>query len=200
MEQLEFEEVEYKFRADGISLSDFRALMLSHPEGQDEDFQLDAASWDIYFDRKGEVSQFTRLRLGKTPELTKKAKTVNGTNWHRVEIDLPLAGDSDAYLVKTVSRFLELDGYKENFRVYKVCSIYWFTNVNYVYYIVLNKDLEEIGRFIEVEVNKSLDLLKITRGDKDRHQVLDEAVEFLSPLGIKKANRMKKSLYELYRT
>lgn len=180
----EYKELEYKYKADNVGLQDFLKLMKTYNIKK----TLDISSWDIYY--LANEDNFVRYRQSDTPELTKKVKTKAANNWERVEIDLPL--DPNRIKEETVSRFLALDGYKENFRVYKSCFIFWLNDVNYVYYIVYNPDMKEVGRFVEVEVNK-------TSTVQDLDSLLKQAEAGLAILGITPQHRMKKSLFELYK-
>jgi hypothetical protein len=189
-----FEELEYKYRADNVSLSDFKALMAT----LEIKSRKEAASWDIYYVQENDFESFQRFRLDKdSPELTKKVKTKDANNWKRVESDLPL--DPKKITEESVAFHVGLDGYKENFRIYKYCDIYFENQVNYVYYVVYDLNMKETGRFIEVEVNKDrvreLNLLNSTGAI----QFLNYAEKLLEKLGISPQNRLKKSLFEIYR-
>lgn len=183
---MSYYELEYKYKADEVGLADFKALM----NKQNVKKTLDISSYDVYYTRQ-DNKDFQRFRNSESPELTRKVKTQEGNNWQRVEVDLPL--DSARLTEDIVTKYVGLDGYSENFRVFKTCFVYWLDNINFVYYTVYNKDLREVGRFIEVEVNKEdvTDLEQAT-------EILNQAEKILSEIGITSRNRMKKSLFELY--
>lgn len=189
-------ELEYKYRADNISLKAFKALMATKPILN----RKDPASWDIYYVSDTDHDSFQRLRLSPdAPELTKKVKTKDANNWNRIESDLalhPLKTTPEA-----VALHVGLDGYKENFRIFKYCDIYFEQDVNYVYYIVFDENMKETGRFIEVEVNKyQVDRLNGFGGVLGGAvAILNEAERSLEVLGISPQNRLKKSLFEIYR-
>ena len=178
----DFLEQEYKYRADNISLTDFKKLMKTLPIKS----KLQVSSWDYYYCNNEEGS-FLRFRDSPTPELTKKVKLNVSNCWKRWEIDLPL--DKDRVDKETVTKFVELLGYQENFRVFKTCFVYWLDKVNYVFYNVFDENMKEVGRYIEVECNKN-------SGADQSH--LDEAADKLKELGLNPSNRMKKSIFELY--
>ena len=182
----EFLELEFKYKADDVKLSDFLKLM----ETLKVTKRLDVSSWDHYFVKSED--EFLRFRNGQNPELTIKRKTKDTNNWNRVECDLPL--DQSRITKDIVTKFAELEGYKENFSIYKTCFIFWLDNVNYVYYIVYDSNMKEQGRFIEVEINKS-SLGNLT----DPTEELKKQEKLLEPLGISPQNRMKKSLYEMFK-
>lgn len=186
----EFQELEFKYKADEVKLTDFEKvmdnLMLSK--------KLDISSWDIYYTK--EEDDFLRFRNGATPELTKKKKVKNSNNWVRVECDLPL--DPKRINEATVDQFADMEGYKRNFKIFKSCFIRWTEEVNYVYYLVFDENMRELGRFIEVEINKEKIPYLIKEG-KDPQAILKKSEELLLGLGISPQNRMKKSLFELYK-
>lgn len=185
----EFTELEFKYKANDIGLLDFQKLM----ETIGYKKSLDVSSWDYYY--TDEHNNFIRFRESNTPELTIKRKTVDSNNWNRVEVDLPL--DCDRISKTTVENFVRLQNYKLNFKVYKTCHIYWQEFVNYVYYIVYDEQMRERDRFIEVEHNKSsIDFCTPT---STPHTRIKQAEELLTWLSISPQNRMKKSLFELYR-
>ena len=180
---IDFYEQEYKYKADNISLVDFKKLMKTLPIVR----KLETSSWDYYFVTDSDKNNFIRFRDSHDPELTQKRKINESNNWNRLEVDLAL--DPKKTNKETVSKFLELLGYKENFRIFKTAWIYWLDKTHYVMYTVFDENMKEIGRYIEVEVNKG------SSGDQTH---LDEAAEKLKELGLTPANRMKKSIFELY--
>lgn len=188
-----FKEIEYKYLADDIKLSDFNSLMEKIKEKYGFKSFLQASSFDVYYVKKDSPEEFQRFRNdGRTPELTKKVKTKDGNNWIRIESDLPL--DPLRVTEEKVAFHLGLDDYNENFRIFKVCFIYFYDTVNYVWYSVYDQDMKEIGRFLEVELNKD----KVTETDQDI-LVLKEHENNLLELGITSQNRTKLSLFERYR-
>lgn len=187
-----FRELEFKYKADAVGLQDFLNLM----EKLKYKKSLDISSWDTYYTKENN-DNFIRFReSAKTPELTIKRKVTTENNWDRIEVDLPL--DPKRLTRQTVQEFVKLEGYKENFRIYKTCNIFWQQYVNYVYYIVYDKQKNELGRFIEVEINKEA-LPHFHSGQLDPEQVLRDKEKELEELGITSKNRLKKSLFELFK-
>lgn len=185
----EFKELEYKYDAADISLSSFLDMVAKlHPIKRQ-----DVSSWDYYYTPTGaeKPEEFMRYRDSRHPELTIKRKTKQSNNWERVEIDLPL--DSSRVDENTVRSFSNLLNYKENFRIYKTCFIFWFDEINMVYYIVYDENMKEKGRFIEIEVNKN----KI-KTLSDPFATLKLYEGSLAELGIKSSNRLKRSLFEMF--
>lgn len=190
-----FTELEYKYNADDIRLSDFRKFVAKAGAQKN----IEVASWDFYFTKPTETDSFHRLRLGPTPELTKKIKLSSTNNYQRVEVDLPL--DPSRLTVETVAKYMELQGYQENFRIFKYCDIYVLHDVNYVYYTVYGDNLQEFGRFIEIEVNKER-VTGLNQGNPEGAvNMLNHWARYMgTELGVTPQNRMRKSLFELYRT
>jgi adenylate cyclase class IV len=192
----EFSELEFKYKADHIKLTDFISLINKLKYNK----RLDISSWDYYFVNKN-LDSFQRFRQSNTPELTKKVKTSDGNNWNRVEVDLPL--DPERITEAIVTKYVELDGYKFNFKIYKTCFIFILDYCNYVLYITYDENMAELGRFVEVEINKDkvnyLNANYPTIGTQSGAEAFLKAQEkSLSEVGLSPQNRMKKSLYELF--
>jgi len=180
-------EYEFKFNANDIKLSDFHKVAktlnpLRH---------LEVSSWDTYYINK--ESNFIRYRNSKEkPELTIKRKTTESNNQDRIEINLPLR-PSDESLVES---FVALEGYKQNFKIFKYCFIYYYQNVDIVYYIVYDPELKEQARYLEIEFLED----KVNNFTTEQvFGILKEYEQKLSSLGITPQGRMKKSLFELYK-
>lgn len=185
----EFKELEFKYKADDITLTDFSKLMEKLNPGK----RKDVSSWDHYYTHSENKEEFLRFRESDAPELTMKRKVKSTNNWERVEIDLPL--DPDRIKLGTVNKWTELEGYKKNFTIYKSCFIFWYDIVNTVYYIVYDEDMKEQGRFIEIEVNKN----KVPElGVDPCFEKLKDFEKELTALGISSQNRLKKSLFEIF--
>lgn len=182
---MHFKEIETKYDANGISLKAFVDLV----EPMTPDKELFVSSYDDYFVNG---SDFVRYRYTKDHgELTIKKKTSDKNNNERIEVNLPTQGNN----LKTLSAFMDLLGYKYNFGIYKSCQIYWVDKVVLVYYVVYDKELREVRRFIEIEADES-------HAWESEQQAWDEVVKYekiLEPLGITSKNRLKKSLFEMFR-
>lgn len=184
-----FKELEFKYKADAVKLSDFIALMSKVGYS----FRKDVSSWDHYYTHTDNKEEFIRFRESDNPELTIKRKVKASNNWERVEVDLPL--DTNKINKLTVDNWVALEGYKNNVTIYKSCFIFWQDVLNSVYYVVYDQDMKELGRFIEIEVNKE----KVNSiGTEVAFQQLKEMEKNLIELGINPQNRLKKSLFEMY--
>lgn len=182
---MKFKEIETKYSADGKSMQDFMDLV----EPMKPNKVMLVSSYDDYFVNKKE--NFIRYRYtDNRGELTIKYKTTDKNNNERIEINLPTAGDNFLH----VSEFCKYLGYDWNFGIYKTCKIYWVDNMVLVYYVVYNKEMKELRRFIEIEADEDHEW-------ESEQQAWDKVVEYekiLAPLGITAQNRLKKSLFEIF--
>lgn len=181
-----FHELEYKYKADDIGLKEFKELMSRSTIKK----SLEVSSWDVYYTKGDE--EFLRFRNGTMPELTKKTKTQSGNNWVRVECDLPL--DPRRVTEAIVDKFAEMEGYTKSFKIFKSCFIYWVELVSYVFYIVYDENMKEKGRFIEVEFEKDQ-----VANHTNPEEILNMYAKKLEDIDLTPQNRMKKSLFEMFR-
>lgn len=182
-----FKEIEFKYDASDVSVEKFIQLVESTLTIKKK---MMVSSYDDYFtDNQG---NFIRYRHhDNRGELTIKRKVTDKNNNERIEVNVPTAGDN----LKTVSAFVDLLSYKHNFGIYKTCKIYWVDKIVLVYYVVYDKELKELRRFIEIEADEDL------QWDSEQ-QAWDEIAKWektLEPLGITSKNRLKKSLFEIFR-
>lgn len=185
----EIAELEFKYSAEDISLNDF----ISFAEKLNPIKEAEISSWDYYYSHNsGLPFEFIRYRDGDPPELTLKIKTNEKNNTHRIEIDLPLA---KTVSLKLVEKFVNFLGFKENFRIYKFCKIYWFEKVDIVYYIVYDKEMKEIGRRVEIEARKDYSF-KSTEEALLEIKAMEQKMVFI---GITPQKRMKKSNWEQFK-
>jgi adenylate cyclase class IV len=148
------------------------------------------SSYDDYFVDKD--YNFIRYRYTDgRGELTIKRKLSDKNNNHRIEVNLPTEGDN----FKSVSAFVDLLGYAHNFGIFKTCRIYWVDKIVLVYYVVYDKDMHELRRFIEIEADEDLEWPSET-------EAWDEVIKYeklFEPMGITPKNRLKKSLFEMFK-
>lgn len=185
---IKVEELEFKYSADEIKLTDF----VKFAESMNPERRLEVSSWDVYYSGSGLAFEFMRFRNGPSPELTIKMKTDEKNNNHRAEIDLSLKVDIPEWLV---SKFVSCFGFKENFRIYKYCDIYWYEKLDIVYYIVYDKDMKEIGRRVEIEARKDYPFKSAEEGLAE----VKAMEQKMAAIGITPQKRMKKSNWEQFR-
>jgi adenylate cyclase class IV len=182
---MEFKEVETKYYADDIKMDDFVKLV----QPLDPEWIM-VSSYDDYFINDND--EFIRYRYhDHMGELTIKRKTTDANNNNRVEVNVPTDGKSS----KSVAAFVDLLGYKFNFSIFKTCKIAFLDRVVLVYYVVYDKNLNELHRFVEIEANE-----KFAWGSEV--EAWDEVIKYekmFEPLGITPKHRLRKSLYELFK-
>jgi adenylate cyclase class IV len=148
------------------------------------------SSYDDYF--TNDKDEFIRYRYhDHMGELTIKRKTTDLNNNNRVEVNVPTDGKSSA----AIQAFADLLGYKKNFSIFKTCKIAFLEKAVLVYYVVYDENLNEKKRFIEVEAREQYDWAS-------EEEAWAEVVKYetiLAPLGITPKNRLKKSLFELFK-
>lgn len=183
---MHFKEIEYKYDAGSISMNSFVELV----ESSSIKKRMLVSSHDDYFtDKDGNFIRY-RYTDGRG-ELTIKRKLTDKNNNERIEVNVPTAGDN----LKTIEAFVNLLGYKHNFGIYKTCKIYWVDKVVLVYYVVYDKEMRELRRFIEIEADEDYPW----ESDSDAWAEIDKYEQKLQPLGITAKNRLKKSLFEIFR-
>jgi adenylate cyclase class IV len=183
---MHFKEIETKYDASEIKMEDFLKIVEQLPIRK----KLLVSSYDDYY--TNDKGDFVRYRHNNDRgELTVKRKLSETNNNERVEVNLPTHGDN----LPTVSKFLGLLGYEHNFSIYKTCNIFWTDKVDLVYYVVMDKEFKEKRRFIEIEADEELDW-------ESEEQAWEEILKYeklLEPLGITPKNRLRKSLFEIFR-
>jgi adenylate cyclase class IV len=182
-----FKEIESKYDAKDISMNKFIELVTANYKINKK---MLVSSFDDYFiDKDG---NFIRYRYtDDRGELTIKRKTIEKNNNDRIEVNVPTAGDN----LKAIEAFVDLLGYKHNFGIYKTCQIYWVDKVVMVYYVVYDKEMKELRRFVEIEANEDL----VWASEQEAWDEVTKYEKELEPLGISSKHRLKKSLYEIFR-
>lgn len=183
---MKFKEIETKYKADNVSLSDFQALCKDPVE------IVLASGFDYFYYNIQEPTAFGRYRKGAdTSQITVKRKTSSSNNYVRGEINLNIKDNVD---LGTVTALFETFGYQYTNCLYKSCFIYKYPLHTFVYYICYNKDMKELGRYIEVEMSEEHDWSSETAA----WESLLELESKLKPLGIVPQSRVKRSLFEMY--
>lgn len=178
-------EIETKYSADNIDMADFVKLVQPlNPEW------MMVSSYDDYF--TNDKGEFIRYRYHDSMgELTIKRKTVGSNNNNRIEVNVPTDGKSGA----SIEAFADLLGYKKNFSIFKTCKIAFLEKAVLVYYVVYDENLNEKKRFIEVEAKETYNWTS----EEEAWATVVEYENMLAPLGLSAKNRLKKSLFELFK-
>lgn len=183
---MKFKEIETKYDAGDVSWQAFIDLVTTFNPNK----WMLVSSYDDYFTNKDNC--FIRYRYtDDRGELTIKKKTIDKNNNERIEVNVPTSGDNLA----TIQAFAELLGYSYNFGIYKTCKIAFLDRVVLVYYVVYDKEMKEQRRFIEVEANEHFEW----QSEQDAWNEVVTYEKLLEPLGITPQNRLKKSLFEIFK-
>ena len=187
---LGFHEVEVKFRVDEGKRNDWKQLVESF-DGIKEFIYVE--SDDIYYVKDEEFlrHRFSNHKKDKRAELTYKAKTKDGDNIIRKEVNVRV----DANDVATVKEFCESLGFQRNFKIGKYVDIYKFEDATLPFYTVITEDGKR-ETFIEIEVDEEK-LHGLT--EDEAWDIIKKYEEKLAPLEITHKNRLRKSLFEMYR-
>lgn len=182
---MNYKELELKYRADGVALDEFKSLVHSYnPEW------VNVSSYDDYF--TNDANEFIRYRYhDNMGQLTIKRKTVDANNNNRIEVNI----DTEPKGSKNIAAFVSLLGYRHNFSIFKTCHIAFLEKVVLVYYITYDKNMNELDRFLEIEANEKY---RWQSEEQAWAEVLDWEKKF-EIFGITSRNRLKKSLFELYK-
>lgn len=185
----EFSEIEFKYGAGNVNLSEFESVVHSWFNVKK---QITVSGYDDYYTHSEVTNQYLRHRYNADKaEITVKRRRSSDFTAVRDEVDLAIAeGQTDA-----VAAIAKLMQYDFDFVIYKTCQIYYLDEVNIVYYFVYNSNMLELARIIEIEANKDFTgdgLAAITRVEK----IL--GVEF--PSIICPEARLNKTMHELFTT
>lgn len=185
-------EFETKYKVGGEALFPFKTIVQSLPALEGFTY---VEGPDTYW-TKGE--DFFRYRKAAHEKENVKAwltmkKKLEGAknNIQRKEINLRV----DVTPFETVKEGVELLGYTYNFKIYKMCHIYYFEDATLVFYTVEDEN-KDLTHFIEIEVHEE----KI--GEMTEEQawgIIKKYETALAPVGIKPQNRLRKSLFEMYK-
>ena len=182
-------EIEFKYNAEAIPLSSFVELCASR---QPENLIL-ASGWDHFYENTKNPDAFCRLRVGPdSNQLTFKRKLADKNNFIRTEHNIDLERHvSLEQIANLVSEF----GYKPNTKLFKNCFIYKFDKHIFVYYIVYDAGMKEVGRYVEIEMSEE----HPWESEAQAMEALIELEKVFKPLGISPQSRIKRSLWEMYK-
>lgn len=221
-------EFETKYQADGSVLPEFKRIMQGLPdlkefvyvEGSDEYYTntqtldklskfhetLSEKNKELFSQVLGETImqqppffRFRKPALGfdqGRKEITTKFKRPNAkNNIQREEKNLRV----DLTNNDTISAFLKDMGYSLNFEIWKTSHIYNFTDATLVFYSVYDiteNVLRTPKHFIEIEVDEDL---VSTLTEEQAWGIITKYEAMLETFDISARNRLKKSLFEMYR-
>lgn len=185
---MSFREIEFKYRANDIALSEFKKFC----DSKAPKTYTEASGYDHFYTKKGEEGAFCRYRKGADiHQLTFKRKTVDSNNYVRTEhnIDLALKVSRDQ-----IEALLLEFGYSYNTSIFKSCFIYKYDWYTAVFYTCYDEEMTELGRFMELEMSEDTEW---QAGEAERELAVLE--KLCKPLGILPQARVRRSLFELFR-
>lgn len=198
---LGFHEVEVKFRVDESKLNDWKQLLRKYKKENKSEYRefIYVDSDDVYYTKDTKNPdvdyEFVRYRFSddeKRAELTTKSRILDTNNIIRKEQNVRV----DLNSADTIHEFVtEGLGYSCNFRITKFVSIYVFKDATLPFYTVVDENGKR-DTFIEIEVDEKL-LHSIT--EEEAWAIISKYEKILEPLGITPRNRLRKSLFEMYR-
>ena len=182
-----FLEIELKYSAKDIALTDFAEFCKTL--GPTKCFQ--ASGTDHFYSSDKDDTQFGRYRVGPDfVQLTVKTKTSNKNNFIRQEDNLDF---KEAIPEERVRSFFNKFGYEYQTSIFKNCFIYKYPLYTLVYYVIYTVDMNEIGRYLEIEMSES----HPWESEQQAWDALVVLEKTCKPLGIIPQSRVKKSLYEI---
>lgn len=186
---MKFTEVEFKYNAKDIKLSDFCKFCSAHGTHTN----IIASGHDHFYEKDSDQDSFCRLRSGADlHQLTFKRKTQDTNNFVRTEHNIDLLRSTTKEQIDALcSEF----GYKYNTLIFKNCFVYKYDTYTFVYYVCYDNDMKEVGRFIEIEMSEE----HSWTNEAEAYNHLLVLEKLMKPLGISPQARVKRSLFELYR-
>lgn len=188
MNALEGFELEFKYRADNVSIQHFTSFC----ESLNPSNNLTASGYDYFYEDPKKVGDFLRHRIGPDfNQLTLKRK-LSDNNVLRNEYNIMLALNTAASQIEAVAKSF---GFTFNRRIYKNVFVYDYDKYDVCFYVCYDDDLKELGRFIEIEMSETYPWQSETHARN-----LLELLEIKAGvLGLTHRNRMKRSLFEQFR-
>lgn len=185
------QEVEFKYNASGISLEAFTKFCKER--GKIKNYVL-ASGYDHFYAKSSDEDSFCRHRFGPDMnQVTFKRKTNDTNNFVRTEHNMNLKPEmEEAKVAALLSEF----GYKFNTSIFKTCFVYQYDWYTFVYYICYNTEMQELGRFVEIEMSED------HAWENEEHTwnellILEKLCK--TSLGVTPQNRVKRSLYEMFK-
>lgn len=186
---MKYKEVELKYSAENIPLTVFKKFC----EGRNPRKLTVASGYDHFFSNTKDKDAFCRHRVGPDlNQLTFKRKTSDINNYIRTEHNIDLQhGVKKDQIEALCAEF----GYAYNTSIFKTCFVYKFDYYTFVYYVCYDVEMQETGRFFEIEAAEDYQW----KNETEAWEALMVLEKFSRPLGISAQGRIKKSLWEMVR-
>ena len=185
LEQLE---IEFKYDASKIKLNDFiKFCQQKNPISYKIMF-----GYDSFYKSASSSSSFYRHRISNYDnQLTYKRKTVDGNSFVRKEINIDMKRKITEPVIADYCKEL---GYEFNMSLFKSSFVFEYETYTLVYYICYDTNMNELGRFIEIEMSEDYKW-------KNKEEAWGQLIvleKLAKPLGLTTSARIKKSLFEMY--
>lgn len=181
-------EIEFKYNALDISLDKFKEFCIARGP---EVYEV-VSGYDHFYSVPNDPNSFYRHRMGaNTNQLTFKKKTTQDNSFIRIERNINLSLDTTEESIRGLCKDT---GFNYNSSIFKTSFVYTYNWYIMAYYIVYDINMTEIGRFIEIEIREDAG---IPEQDAWNELVIIERV--CKSLGLSPKNRIKDSLFEMYR-
>lgn len=188
---MKFREVESKYNAENITLTAFREFCNNRDPKVIE--VIEASGFDYFYSNPSQPDAFYRHRVGADMnQLTFKRKTVQGNSNIRIERNTDLTPGTTK---EQVEALVGEHGYTLNTTIFKTCFVYVYDWYVLSYYVCYDKDLRELGRYMEIEANENHDWST----EQEAWDAVVVMEKLCKPLGLTPQMRIKRSLFELYR-
>lgn len=181
-------EIEFKYSANYISLEKFHSFCKKKKPIEYKQI----AGYDHFFKNPKDITSFYRHRIGlDMNQLTLKKKLTDDNNFIRIEHNIDLSKESTEEIIADFCKEL---GYFPTKSIFKNAFIYIYDGHVVVYYICYDKDMNELGRFIEIEIEE----VYASKHEKEAWSDLVLLEHIYKPLGISSKYRVTSSLAEMY--
>ncbi len=187
---IKFKEIELKYNASGISLTDF----ISFCEARSPTRGCYVCGYDhFYSDTRNGTDDLVRHRVGQDfNQLTFKRKTSEKNNFIRTENNISLQKEvTKAQAAGLCQSF----GFEFNTSIFKNIYVYEYPRYVLSYYVVYDLELKELARFVEIEMSEE----HPWESEEEAWGELVKLETEAKVLGITAKGRIKKSLFEQFR-
>lgn len=191
MKVLNNKELEFKFDASDIKLTDFIEFA---NEVQKPTESLYICGYDHFYSNAKDPNMFIRHRVGDNfNQLTVKRKLADRNNFIRDEINISLGKDVSEANAAALAKSM---GYEFNVSIFKTVFVYNYPTHVLSYYVVYDLNLKEMSRFFEIEMSETYDW---KNEDAAWEELRSLEYDAGLSLGIKPQGRIKRSLYEQFK-
>lgn len=191
-----FTEFETKYRVEPHILTEFKTIM-DRVEGLNKFIYVEGP--DEYFVKDGRFIRYRKASHGlddNRAELTLKVKPdLAKNNIIRKEVNIRV----DNTPLDAIHEFIKEIGFLPNFKIWKSCHIYNFTDATLVFYTVYDTTdgkAQKTDNFLEIEVSEEL-MHELT--EDQCWDIITKYEKLLEGVGISPQKRLRKSLYEMYK-